>query len=464
MDESEPMAPHRERPMLLRMRLIVVAGVVVASRVAAAQDARVVVRGLAYDSLRGAPLANAAITIAGRARTTASDSRGRFQFDSVAPGVYMFVLHHPALDSLGFPGTSARATVTDGRNEVRVAIPSFATLWRAACGEGKPPTDSGFVYGVVRDAWNLEPVGHATIDLIWTDLIVEKRRGVIQRRWSMRTQSETDGGYAICGVPTSLGLRIHATTDASASGLIDLAPGDVRARRRDLMVGPAAEPDSAHRGTIDGMLTDAAGRSFADARIVMDEVPEARSGADGRFTIPRVPIGTRQLEVRSIGLMPIVAVVDVMPGETVPLALNVGSRTILKPVRVTAPAGARRFAEEFEFRRKTGGGYSMDSTAISRYVRFVHVFDDIPSVRPEFHGANFVVSVPDPRGGRCIPDVRIDGAEAAFGHLVDLFPHEVAALEVYPHSGTVPIQFLRPGIRPACGIILVWTKYGFRDR
>ena len=426
MDESEPLAPHRERPMLLRMRLIVVAGVVVASRVAAAQDARVVVRGLAYDSLRGAPLANAAITIAGRARSTASDSRGRFQFDSVAPGVYMFVLHHPALDSLGFPGTSARATVTDGRNEVRVAIPSFATLWRAACGEGRPPKDSGFVYGTIRDAWNLEPVGHATIDLIWTDLIVERTRGVIQRQWSIKTQSETDGGHAICGVPTSLGLRIHATTDASASGLIDLPPADVRARRRDLMVGPAGEPDSAHRGTIDGMLTDAASRSFADARIVMDEVPEARSGADGRFTIPRVPIGTRQLEVRSIGLMPIVAVVDVMPGETVPL--------------------------------------SMDSTAISRYPRFINVFDDIPSVRPEYHGVSFVVSLPDPRGGRCIPDVRIDGAEAAYGHLIDLFPQEVAALEVYPHSGTVPIQFLRPGIRPACGIILVWTKYGFRSR
>jgi Carboxypeptidase regulatory-like domain len=443
---------------------MVVAEVVVASRLATAQGAPVAVKGLAYDSVRGAPLGNASVTIAGGAKSTATDSHGRFQFDSVVPGVYTFVMHHPALDSLGFQGMSTRATVTDGRNEVRVAIPSFATLWHAACGESKPPRDSGFVYGTIRDASSLEPVGHAAIDLIWTDLVVEKRHGVFQRRWRIQTQSDAGGGYAICGVPTSLGLRIHATTDASASGLIDLPPRETPARRRDLLVGPATGSDSAHRGTIDGVLTDASGRSFADARIVMDEVPEVRSGADGRFKIPGVPIGTRQLEVRSIGLMPIVAVVDVMPGETVPLALNVGSRTTLHPVRVTAPAGARRLAEEFEFRRRSGSGYSMDSTAISRYPRFINVFDDIPSIRPEFHGSSFVVSVRDPRGGRCIPDVRIDGAEAAYGHLVDLFPQEIAALEVYPHSGTVPIQFLRPGIRPACGIILVWTKYGFQSR
>jgi len=60
--------------------------------------------------------------------------------------------------------------------------------------------------------------------------------------------------------------------------------------------------------------------------------------------------------------------------------------------------------------------------------------------------------------------VLIDGAPATNGHLLGLFPHEIAGLEVYATSAHVPSRFARVGIQSQCGMILVWTKYGFRNR
>jgi hypothetical protein len=234
--------------------------------------------------------------------------------------------------------------------------------------------------------------------------------------------------------------------------------------RRDLLLGPTSNADSSRRGTIAGLLTDAGGQPLVNARILMDEVPEVRSDDEGRFAVHNVPAGTRQLEVRSVGMMPAIVTVDVIPRETASIALNLNRLALLAPTRVTAPVGMRRLAAEFDARRRSSGGYTMDSTAIAKYERFSNVFYDIPSVRVENRGASFALSVPDGKGGRCPPEVRIDGAEAAFGHIADLFSHEVAAIEVYPRGLSVPMEFLKPGFDPLCGMVLVWTKYGFRNR
>ena len=424
----------------------------------------VAVRGVAFDSVHARPLQNATIIVVGGGRNTTTDSRGRFRFDSVTPGSYTFALQHSTLDSLGFSGLTARAAVTDGREEVRIAVPSFGTLWRAAC-RGDPPKDSGFVYGTIRDASGRTPVANAAVEVAWTDLLMDRKRKVFQRRWRIETQSDSTGGYALCGIPTSLGVRLRATLDSTAaSGAIDLGLQNGKVSRRDLLVGPASLADSSHRGTITGLLTDEAGQPLVNSRILMDEVPEVRSDNDGRFAIHNVPAGTRQIEVRSVGMMPTTVTVDVTPRETASVALNLARLAVLAPTRVTASTPTRRLAAEFDARRRTGAGYTMDSTTIARYERFASVFHDIPSVRVEDRGANFGLSVPDGKGGRCPPEVRIDGAEAAFGHIADLFSHEVAALEVYPRGMTVPMEFLKPGFDALCGMVLVWTKYGFRNR
>ena len=428
-----------------------------------AQPGRVRVRGVVFDSLRRQPIRNAFVSMAGSEQIATTDSRGRFQFDSVLPGVHRVTAQHPLLDSLGLSGLSARTTVTDGRDEVSLAVPSFATLWGVACG-GRVPKDSGIVYGTIRDADGGAPVANVAVELSWSDLLLDKKRHVIQRRWRVETRSNAVGGYAVCGVAPELGVQVHASADSSESGVIDLPPLATRVQRRDLLVGSAAAADSSRRGTITGLVTDQNGQPVADARILMDQLPAIRSDADGRFTLRDVPTGTRQVEIFAIGTSPLLEIVDVVPGTQAAVAATLRRVRTLEGVRTEAERGARVFAAEFNERRRQGFGYVRDSTDILKYDQFVNVLRDVPSMNVQYRGSVLSISVPDGKGRSCAPDVLIDGARGGFGNLVDLSPREVGGVEVYPRAAHIPPRFVPPGIQPECGMILVWTKYGLRNR
>ncbi len=425
-----------------------------------AQSAKspVQVHGVAYDSLRGEPLAGAVITIVGGMRSTTADSRGRFHFDSIAPGVYTFAAQHGALDSIGFSAVSARASVTDGRDELRIVVPSFASLWRLACGSARPPTDSGFVYGTVRDAITQSPVPNATVDLNWLDLSVTRSKGVAQTRWRGIARTDSTGSYGICGVPVSVGLRILATTEAGSSGLVDLLGAGLRVQRRDLLIGPNGDSATSPRGVVAGLVTDSSGRPLRDARVIADGVPELRSRADGRFVVRDIALGTRQVEVLAIGMAPFVAIVDVLANDTATVFASMKKLTTLDVIRVTASPAVRRFVRDFEERRKSGFGYVRDSTEIANRATLSSIFSELPSTRVESHGGStpFVISMPSTRGGRCLANVFIDGLKSDYEQLQFYRPSDIAFIEVYPHLFSVPARFLREN---ECGAIIVWTKW-----
>src|SRR5215470_17222103 len=239
------------------MRLTAVAALFAIPTFAFAQVRTVTVNGIAYDSLRHAPLGNAFVALSGASgsRSANSDSHGRFRFDSVAPGAYTLSMQHAALESIGIPGVTTRVVVSDGSGDVMIAIPSFETLWRNAC-PGAPPSDSGFVYGVVRDASTQKPVAKASIDLSWIDVAMDKEKHITQRRWRSQMRSDEHGAYGVCGVPAGVGVRVQAVSDSAESGAVDLEPSEVRVQRRDLFVA-ATSAKAALRGTIIGVLTGA---------------------------------------------------------------------------------------------------------------------------------------------------------------------------------------------------------------
>lgn len=433
---------------------------VVLAASAHAQREGVSLRGIIFDSLRGQPMRDAFVSLAGRAQVATTDSRGRFRFDSVEPGPHRIVAQHPVLDSIGLSGLSARATVANGGSEVRLAIPSFATLWRAVCG-GKVPADSGIVYGTIRDARNDEPVPNATVDLTWLDLFVDAQT-IRQRRWQIETRSDERGQYAACGVAPDLPMQVRATVEGRATGDIDLVPLAIRVQRRDLLVGDV--PGAASRGTVAGTVSDGSGHPVADARVSIDSLPEVRSLSDGTFFIPDVPTGTRQLRVLAMGALPTGHAVDVTPGTVARISVKVPRAASVPAMETRAERNLRVFKTEFAERRRLGFGYTRDSTDIARYDQFVNVLRDVPSMTVQYRAPNLRVTVPDGVGGQCAPLVMIDGAGAEFGHLIDLESREVAAVEVYVRAAQIPARFAPVGIQPQCGMILVWTKYGMRNR
>ena len=427
----------------------------------AAQANQVRVHGVAFDSLRGQPLRDALVAIRGLASSATTDERGRFSFEGVPLGTHTFIVQHPALDSSGFSGISRRLTVANDAKEMRLSIPSFATLWRTACGARPPPRDSGLVFGTIRDVASGKAVAEAFVDLTWMQVSYEKVRGIRQRAHRGATRSDSTGGYVVCGVPLTTWLRIDAGVASGASGRIDMPPATHQVQRRDLMLGVRGDTDSSRHGTISGHIAGPDGGAFLNARIVLDDSSEVRSSPDGRFTIRNVPAGTRQIEIFSIGIMPVVSAVDVFPGETSALAIQLRRVTTLDVVQVTASRRGRRIAMEIAERRQAGFGHTMELGELVAHSTLETVFADFPGTSIERRSNEFAVWLTDGRGGQCSAQVWIDGARSDYAALNMLRPREVTAVELLTRPGTVPMKYRPVEIKSGCGVILVWTNWAF---
>ena len=494
-----------------RAFIIALAGSLGVGRTAQSQGEPTIarVRGVVFDSLRGKPLADAFVALVGGEWSATSDSLGRFAFDRVKPGRYQVTVHHGMLDTLGFPGLSSRVVIADSSTEVRVAVPSFQTLWRKACGLRAAPVDSGIVYGTVRDAMTNASVSDARILVTWYDSIprlvsrqadlAAKDRDALNKsrrkpalkadamefsptpsaspepeeptsqpyelvRWRLQVRTDESGTYAVCSVPVrGSSIRISATTDSISSDSVEVEL-DPRVRRTDLRLGPVRSHDVARRGTVTGTLTDDKGNPFAYARVLTSNARETRSDELGRFVVRDVPVGTRRLEVRYIGMRPAYATVDVSPGDTAIVSMRLSRIPVLPGMRSRETSLGRVMAAEFDARRKIGLGYIADSTVISRHTSVVNVLRDVPSLSVVQRNATLSALVPDGRGGSCTPTVWMDGVEAGYGNLFDLTPSEVVGIEVYTRPLTVPAAFVEKGGELKCGVILVWTRYAFRNR
>lgn len=428
--------------------------------------AMMAVRGVAYDSIRRQPLRDAFVSILGSgagARNTTTDSHGRFQFDSVPPGDYTFAVQHAELDSLGLSGVSRKATVASESDEVRLGVPSFGTLWRIECA-GRVPKDSGFVFGTVRDAATMRPLAHARVEVTWIELGL-KSGHVTGRRWTAEGLADDLGNYSVCDVPTweVVSIRAAGTTDSVSSGEIELTPRGGRIERRDLLVGPT-DSVASRVGIVSGIVTNVNGEPFGAARVSMPGLREVRTDAEGRFVLRDVPTGTQQIEVLSVGVAPVSQSVDVLPRDTARVALRFGRPIVLTGMRVTAKPGVQVMSQEFDARRKNGTGYTLDSTAIGHYPDFINVFNDVPGIRMSRRLGSVFLSTMGDKGHACSPTILMDGIETSANALSDLQSHEVAAIEVYAHALMVPAELLPPGRPVDCGMVVVWTKYTFRNR
>ena len=349
---------------------------------------------------------------------------------------------HAAFDSLGLSGTSIRTTVTDGRDTVRLFAPSFASLWRIACGPGTVPGDSELVFGTVRSAEDQRPLAAATIVAAWTDIGYEKSKGVTQRRWRSTVVSDSTGGFALCGMPRDEPIRITATKDSAAAGTVEVQPTARHVQRRDLFV--ARDIDSpAARGAIGGFVRDEAGLPVAGARIATDGAAEVRSGTDGRFLIADVPIGTREIEVLFVGRQPTATSADVLPRDTARVEVTLQKVTALPLVKVVAPTVRQRRLDEINERRESKKGHYMDSTVVERYATFRSAITSMADL-------HFVVAV-------YVDGVKQDDINSVLRFTT---PATIGIVEEHMCSDVgLPLQFRPPKCRAPGRVILIWTKF-----
>lgn len=407
------------------------------------------VQGIVFDSLRGVPLSGAFVTIPSVGRSTTSDARGRFTFDSLGPGTYTFAIQHDVLDSVGIGSIATRTSVRGVGEEVTIAVPSFAALWRRWC-QSVAPKDTGLVHGTVRDLSG-KTVARATVEVSWTDFNVDGK-ALQQRGKRAHVVTDAEGNFALCGVPAFTSVQLRASLDSAGSGSLDLTLSDFLVTRRDVRVTLSSQGV----GIVAGLVTQS-GRPFAGARVIVDDRPEQRTGADGKFIVRDVPVGTRQVEILAVGMTPGAIAVDVPVRDTALVTFDMQKVVALPGVKVAATAARKRIFADIDDRRREGLGHVVDSTEIGKYSSLTAAFGAIPFARVQAKGAHIDKVLVDGPGGGCEAAYLIDGMLMESGDLGELTPQNVVAIEFY--RGMIPHEIMaKLHRRSGCGVVAFWTR------
>jgi hypothetical protein len=454
-------------------------------------SAQVAVRGVVYDSLAKAPLKGALVQLVGSepsstfGRTVVSNALGQFELLDVPAGSYTLGFHHDMLDSLGMQPIARAITLGDQpQSDAALFIPSVTVLREAVCGRGGSAELGGFVIGRVRNARDGEPLPGVQVLAEWMEYTIGA--GEVERRTPGRADTtNADGFFALCNVPSPGSIAMLATRAADSTDAIELETGISGFLRRELYLGEARSgtlvldtSTQAERtstpvrrqvhvgdGRLSGVVLTKEGTApLAGAVVRLDNGPQARTNAQGEFTISNAPTGTRRLEVRAVGHYPERRTVDVIDGAPAVRVAMLEFTTVMASVNVTAARSASQALVEFEQRRKTAFGrfLTRDDIERRRPVVTTDLFRAVPGVFLDgVRDSDQKIQMRGIFDARCDALVIVNGSVMPGMSAADLDdfapPSNIIGIEVY-QPGTVPAEFQQLSTTTNCGVVAVWTR------
>jgi hypothetical protein len=471
----------------MRVRTSLVVSPLIAPLLLSAQEPAAVrhisVVGSVYDSVANRPLAHALVQIVRvselrSARSTATDSRGRYRLDSIAPGQYFVSFFHAAVDSLGVQAPVHRVTLGARDPErVELGLPgadrNTAALW-----PGLPPVDSSSVIvGGVRDADTGAPIAGAIVTAEWVDFIIDENRFRVEPQ-SARTTTSSSGSFALCALPGGGDVGLRATSNARATGRLEVAVAARSIVRRDFTLGDGttfvtvtgdssegeARTDTLLRGParLSGTVLNESGQPVSDAIVeVWHTGVSTHTNQSGHFELASLPVGTHALEVRRIGFAP--HQLPVQLASLSPTSVNVVLEKpvrLLDAVRVSARTLYSRREREIERRRRRGFGHFIMREELERLAssRITDVLRRVPGVRVYRSSTGDVVTFArgESFSGACRPMVFLDGHRLGSGEDLDVLASvsSLEAIEVYTSAAQTPVEYWGGG----CGAIVLWTR------
>ena len=435
------------------------------------------VGGVIFDSLSGRPLRGATVFISGSNKLGLSNDLGQFTIDSVMAGRQSVSFSTPLLDSLGLSGMINRVQVVAGAmSTMHLATPSFGTLWRSLC----PRTlvsrvDSGIVFGSVRNAATEAPLRGARAVFSWTAMEANGK-ALAMNRPVLVARTDSLGNFAACGLPTDISFTMEADAGTLISGGVDFTLFESRLAHRDILVSAEltpivatpARPNSRMsapvlaapktlRGTstLTGTVRDSRGVPQANTLVTVPSADTSgRTDAEGRYQIERLPAGTQSIRVRKLGFGPTEMQVDLRPGQTSQIDVELPAATVLARVDVKAARSGGVARQEFDERKKIGGGHFLTERELESRPDMTSVLSALPAVKVRRN--NMTTSVTVDRGATsCVPAVFLDGRPSSVDEMTFVQPADLFGVEVYTHAADIPARFI--GINQ-CGVIAIWTK------
>ncbi|WP_306522957.1 carboxypeptidase regulatory-like domain-containing protein [Gemmatimonas sp.] len=432
-------------------------------------------RGVVYDSVARAPLANASVRVfradsAWVGIDARTDASGTFDVTALRTGTWLVSFLHPRLDSLRLEPPVARVDVVEaGEINVTLAVPSSASLARALCGS-RAEDSTAVVVGDVRDASGRRPVAGATVRASWPEWVFAKNE-MERERVARVARSDSTGQFVLCHVPQGTTVTALAHAGRDSTGVIELAIPATEYMVADFVVDRMAAlvtGDGAGAswrrgaGAVRGEVTTADGKPFVSAVArVLGSGTAVRTDSNGVFRIADAAAGTQTVEVRAVGYDPIRQLVQLTPGEPIVASFTLDkSRATLDTIRVVAGRKLPPDIQAIERRWRRGLGTILDGRTVRERTStsLTSALWSVPGVRLGMRaGYGNTVYLRGNSGGDCIPPIYLDGFRfIANGLSLDEIvpPSDVAAMEVYTRPMQRPAEFTD---LDDCGVLAVWT-------
>ncbi len=468
--------------------------------------------GTVWDSIAMRPLGGATVRIVraddpsiGRSATTTAF--GRFVYDSVPVGTWLATFLHPLLDSLRVEPAILRIDITEaGELRVPLATASPRTMITNTC-RNVLPAEFGMIVGEVRRARDDLPLPGAMVFIEWPEWVLQRGRMATEMR-RLTARADSNGQYALCGVPAGSSLRTLAFSGADSTGAIEIPVPESGYALQDFSIGvvqrvdvrldsaatpitapgatsgtsagtasaasPPATIASVRRGkaSVRGFVRTLDGRPLANAIVrVLGSGSQVRSAADGAFSIADAGSGTQSIEARAIGYSPHRMPIQLRDGEPTAVTLRLAiQRVQLDTVRVAAGKSIAPEVRAIERRMNSGVGTILDAKTI-RERSTVFVTDAVRGMagvtisKASGNGQEILMRrAGGMDGSYCVANLIVDGvrmppstsANATLDDYVNL--SDIAALEVYPRPNVAPVEFLTTD--NGCGVVVVWTRRG----
>ena len=235
----------------------------------------------------------------------------------------------------------------------------------AACGEAERPEGSAVVAGVVRDATSGEPLPGAIVRVLWTDFrfsgtgVARGGQGQLQALVGrsdegLQGESDSEGRFLACGVPTDFPVTLEAEVEAIASEPQSLRiPPESPFLSRDIPILRSAT------GTLLGQVVDWVSGTPLDGVAVTVETrgTMALTGEDGRFRFDNLPVGQHVLAAELLGHSSLRDTVAVRPDNPIQLELRLPTEALeLEGISVEVLS-----QRELDFRREGFSGGRFDA-------------------------------------------------------------------------------------------------------
>jgi hypothetical protein len=441
----------------------------------------VVMSGTIRDSLSGAAIAGAKISLVGTDLSAHTDERGRFSLSGMLPGVYDVEIRTPSLDSVAASHRASFEFIDPGKHP-DWRIPNAQQLMATVCKSAPQNASRGIVVGRAHVRDEAFALRDLTVTAEWStgsDSESVARQATVQ--------GGADGAFRMCGVPLNTPVRLRAAAEdaETADETTVRLQGGARVARAELTLTPVsllAARGSVFTGIV---VADSTHAPIPLAEVALPELNKSETtNSRGEFRITGIPAGEYRISVRRIGYGAADTKLAFNGTGTVERRVVLGRAVTLEAVQVTATA-YDKMRQSFDDNKRVGLGHFMTRDEIQKYdgMDLSLLLKQIPTTGvADVGGHSWVTSRRRPPTISSTQFYRPDNAEKMQGMPIECWAHvyvdgvlqnapkeptepfdlkqippeRIEKLEFYAGPGETPALYSRMGSQ--CGVLVIWTR------